>query len=63
MATTAGGKLKRSYCFEPAQLAWLEAEAKRQDRTVNWLLRRIVQAAMSDAEQRADAGCAGRAVG
>lgn len=50
MATTTGGKVKRSYCFEPAQVAWLEAEAVRRDRTVNWLLRHLVQAAM-DAEQ------------
>lgn len=53
MARTAGGKLKRSYCLEPEQLRWLEAEAQRQDRTVNWLLRQIVQQAM-DAQQRVE---------
>lgn len=51
MATTTGGKVKRSFCFEPAQMAWLGAEAKRRDRPVNWLLRQIVQAAM-DAQNR-----------
>ena len=51
MARTAGGKIKRSYCLEPEQVGWLQDEAERLDRPVNWVLRRVVQAAM-DAEAR-----------
>lgn len=46
VSTTTGGLVKRSYCFEPDELVWLKAEADRQDRTVNWLLRKLVRAAM-----------------
>lgn len=51
MASERPGRVKSSTYFDAAQQAWLEAEAKRLDRTVNWVLRQLVQAAM-DAERK-----------
>lgn len=47
VSTTTSGNVKRSYVFGPEQMAWLEAEARRRDRTVNWVLRHLVAAAMA----------------
>jgi hypothetical protein len=38
-------KTTRSYGFEADDLAWLEAEAKRLDVSVSWLLRKLVREA------------------
>lgn len=55
VSTTTAGMVKRSYCFEPDELTWLKAEAEREDRTVNWILRRLVRAAMTPAAPSAAA--------
>lgn len=57
VSTTTRGMVKRSYCFEPDEMTWLKAEAIRQDRPINWLLRQLVRAAM-DAEREQNGGAA-----
>jgi hypothetical protein len=35
-----------------AQKAWLDRESERQDRSVTWLIRKLVEKAMIEAEWR-----------
>lgn len=38
--------------FTPEQLAWLQQQAHRQDRSIAWLIRRAVQEAMERAARK-----------
>lgn len=53
VSTTGGGLIKRSTSYEPEVLAWLQGEAQRADRSIDWCVRQILRKAMQADNERA----------